>query len=433
MGRGRHARPQPELDDIPAADPAGVVAAAGAVGTAASVAPGSPVRVASPEILVPRRTWRRRRTAVVAAVVAFVAVLAGGGAYYAVGRATAGSSTGTAAGTQSTLLVQLRASDGTAAASALYGTGGAGAAVLIPSRVVATVPGAGQQTLAGVLGIHDGTALSRSTVSDLLGVRVDTHWVLDRAGLAALVDAVGGVTVDVTADVVSRSTVVVPAGRGQHLDGASAAALLLDRSATEDDVQYQPRLQRVLAAVLARLPERARIATLLSRLPRSGRPADAAAVARVLDPLARLSAKKTVLYQTLPVVPLDADGVPTYRLDTGAVDTLVRDRFAGATLPGRGQGGKRVLVVNAVGTPGLGESVRNRIVPAGFAFVGSRNQTPFGREKTVVVVFESDQATQTRARELAAAMGLGSAPIEVSPQGQSLADLMVVVGRDFRP
>jgi hypothetical protein len=417
MGRGRHVRPDDELDTpVPVPVPA-------------EAAPA----VAAPEILAPTRPrWRRRRTAVVAAVVALVAALAGGGALYTAGRDGGGSTAGTAAGAPSTLLVQLRADDGTAAASALYGTGGGGVAVLIPSRVVATVPGAGQQPLAGVLGIHDGVDLSRSTVSDLLGVRVDTHWVLDRPGLRALVDAVGGVTVDVAAEVVSGSTVIAPAGKGQHLDGAKAAALLLDRPAGEDDVQYQPRLQGVLAGVLGRLPERVELGALLSRLPEGARPADRAALVRVLAPLAQLSAKKTVFYQTLPVVALDADGVPTYRLDAEAVDVLVGGRFAGAALPGRGEAGNRVLVVNAVGTPGVGETVRNKIVPAGFAFVGSRNQTPFGRARTVVVVFESDPATLARAKALAEALGLRSAAIEVSSQGQSIADLMVVVGRDFR-
>jgi hypothetical protein len=420
MGRGRHARPDlgPELDDAPSGVP---------------VAPEPARPSAAPEILAPRRTaWWRRRTAVTAAVVALVAALVGGGLYATRGdRGTPAG--GGAAGQQSTLLVQLRADDGTAAASALYGTGGGGAAVLIPSRVVATVPGAGQQTLAGVLGIHGGADLSRSTVSDLLGVRVDSQWVLDRAALAALVDAVGGVTVDVPADVVRGSRVLVPAGRGQRLGGAEAAALLLDLSARADGVQYQPRVQAVLGGVFARLPERAALGRLLARLPAAGRPADAAAVLRVLAPLAQLSAKKTVLYQTLPVVALDADGVPTYRPDFDAVDVLVEGRFAGAALPGRGEAGNRVLVVNAVGTPGLGETVRNKIVPAGFAFVGSRNQTPFGRAKSVVVVFDSEPATLRRARALTTALGLGSAAIEVSAQGQSIADLMVVVGRDFRP
>ena len=459
MGRGRHARPEPDLADTPArvsaapvapvgragrdapvgpagrdapAGPAGPVAPLASVAPLAPLAPEPPATVAAPEILATAR-GASRRTAVIAGLVALVAVLAGGGVYSVVGRDSGGSAAGAAAGAQTTLLVQLRADDGTAAASALYATGGGGAAVLIPSRLVATVPGAGQQTLAGVLALHGGPALLRSTVSDLLGVRVDTQWVLDRAGLAALVNAVGGVTVDVPADVVSGSIVVVPAGRGQHLDGARAAALLLDRPAGEDDVQYQPRVQGVLAGVLGRLPSRARLATLLSRLPASGRPADTAAVTRVLAMLAPLSAKKTVLYQTLPVAALDADGVATYRPEVEAIDALVRGRLAGAALPGRGEAGNRVLVVNAVGTPGLGEIVRNRIVPAGFAFVGSRNQTPFGRAKTVVVVFGSDPATLARARGLAAAIGLPSAAIEVSRQGQSIADLMVVVGRDFRP
>jgi hypothetical protein len=353
-------------------------------------------------------------------VLVAVAVVAAGVRY--AGDATNVPSGGAVAA-QRTLLLQVRADDGTAAASVLYGTGGA--AVLIPSRTIATVPGSGQGMFGPVLDQHNGVALSRSTVSDLLGIRVDAQWVVDRAGVVALVDAVDGVLVDVAADVVRGGAIVVPAGPDQRLTGAQAAALLLDRPAGEDDVQYQPRVQRVLQSVLARLPE----GGALSRLPATARP-DAAAV-RVLTPIVAASAKQSVLYQTLPVVALDADGLPTYRLDDAAVDTLVTGRFAGAVLRGRDATGNRVLVVNAVGTPGLGESVRNRLVPAGFRFVGSRNQTPFGQAETVVVVFDTDAATQARAHALARALGLPGAEVQLSTRGQSVADLMVVVGRDF--
>jgi hypothetical protein len=378
--------------------------------------------VAAPEILAPgRRTFRRRRLAVLAVVVLLVAAAVGVGLRYAGDGATEPARTVAAA--QQTLLLQVRADGGGAAASVLYGTGGS--AVLIPSRTIATVPGSGQGMLGPVLDRHNGVALSRSTVSDLLGIRVDAQWIVDRAGIVALVDAVDGVIVDVAADVVRGSTIVVPAGPNQRLTGAQAAAVLLDRPAGEDDVQYQPRVQRVLQSILARLPQGA----ALSRLPAGARPG--AAAVRVLGPLVSASAKQSVLYQTLPVAALDADGVPTYRLDDDAVDTLVTGRFAGAVLPGRGETGNRVLVVNAVGTPGLGESVRNRIVPAGFRFVGSRNQTPFGQEKTVVVVFDRDAATQARARALARSLRLPRAEIQISTRGQSIADLMVVVGGDF--
>jgi hypothetical protein len=334
------------------------------------------------------------------------------------------------AGPQSTLLVHLRDDDSSAASAVLYGTGADGVAVLIPSQLIAEVPGAGQQTLGPVLAMDGGAALSRSAVSDLLGVRVDTQWVLGRQSVAALVDAVGGVVVDVDTDVVRGRTVVVAAGRGRPLTGAQAGALLFDRPAGEDDIQYQPRVQRVLQALFARLPADAALTQLVSALPRADR--GDGALLRVLGLVARASEARSLLYQTLPVKPLDTDGVPTYSLDTASVDALVTARLAGAALPGRGQTGKRVLVVNGVGTPGLGQSVRNRIVPAGFTFVGSRNETPFGREKTVVVVFSSEAPTLARAAELARVIGLPAAAVQVSPRSQSIADLMVVVGRDFR-
>jgi hypothetical protein len=348
-------------------------------------------------------------------------------------RSDPGSGAGDPVGTQSTLLLQLRDDDGSAAASALYGSGGgsAGVAVLIPSRVIAVVPGAGEQVLGPVLGLHDGASLSRSAVSDLLGVRVDAQWVLDRSALAALVDAVGGVVLDIDTDVVRGRTVVIPAGAGRPLTGALAATLLFDRPAGEDDISYQPRVQRVLQAVMGRLPDGAALSRLVSGLPEAARPNPAAL--RGLPAVVAASTGRSVLYQTLPVTALDTDGVPTYSLDADGVDGLVRGRLPGAALPGRGKAGNRVLVVNGAGTPGLGQSVRNRIVPAGFTFVGSRNETPFGRAQTVVVVFDGEARTAARAGALAQAMGLPRAEVQLSAHRQSVADLMVVVGRDFQP
>jgi hypothetical protein len=387
-----------------------------------------PAPVPTADILVSRPP--RRRLPVVALVVALLVAVAAGGVLYGLRSDPAAGGSG-AVGRQSTLLVQVRGDDGSAVASALYGSGGGqdGVAVLLPSRVIAVVPGAGEQMLGGVLGLDDGTALARSTVADLLGVRVDSHWVLDRAALVALVDAVDGVVVDLATDLVRGRTVVVPAGGGRPLTGEQAAMLLLDRPADTDDIQYQPRVQAVLQSVLTRLP--ADVSRVVSALPASSRP-DAAALRR-LPELARASADRSLLYQTLPVKALDTDGTPTYSLDTAGVDSLVRARLASAVLPGRGQEGKRVLVVNGAGTPGLGQSVRNRIVPKGFTFVGSRNETPFGRGQTVVVAFSGEAGTLARAAELARAVGLPEAEVQVSAQKQSIADLMVVVGRDFRP
>jgi hypothetical protein len=338
-----------------------------------------------------------------------------------------------------TLLVEVRGADGNAAASTLFAArpSGDGAAILLPSAVIATVPGAGQQRLGAALGLTGGARLARDTVSDLLGVRVDQDWVLDATSFGSLVDAVDGIDVDVDIDVLSKNAagatqVVVGRGPHQHLDGRSAAAVLLYRPAGEDQIQSQPRIQAVLGGLLAALSTGDQLATLLAEHPAPIGSTSSPDLAAVLGRLHSMTAASAVQYQTLPVQPLDTDGAPAYRLDFDAVDGVVRDQLAGAELPGRDRTGNRVLVANAVGTPGIGDAVRGRIVPAGFTFAGSKNLTPFGRAKTIVVVFDTDAATTDRARRLAAAIGLPDATISVSTRGQSIADLMIVVGKDFK-
>jgi len=354
------------------------------------------------------------------------------------GRGGAGERAAAAARTEalprtSTLLLQVEGADGSAVASVLYGLdrdGRSGTGLLLPSSVIATVPGLGQRQLGSVLALEDGADLSRATVSDLLGLRVDAGWVLDRDGLAALVDRAGGVTVDVDVDVLEprdgRPAVVVAAGPAQRLDGARAAALLAYRPPGEDELAAQPRVQRVLDGVLAALPGPDGLGTLLAGQP------ERSTLTRVLG-LARGAAGGGTRYQTLPVAAVDTPGAPAFRLDGPGVDAVVARRFEGAELPGRGGSGNRVLVLNAVGTPGMGEAVRRLVVPAGYVYAGSRNLTPFGRARTVVVVPSAEPQVLRRARALAEALGLPSAEVEVSPRTSSIADLMVVVGRDFRP
>jgi hypothetical protein len=100
--------------------------------------------------------------------------------------------------------------------------------------------------------------------------------------------------------------------------------------------------------------------------------------------------------------------------------------------PGARQTGNRVLVLNGVGTPGLGEKVRARLVPAGFVFVGSRNNASLGVKKTRVLIREATAEQQALGLRVAKALGLGDDAVQTAELG-SIADVVVVVGSDFVP
>ena len=179
-----------------------------------------------------RRAAARRRNLLVGGAVAAVLVLLVGG--WLLLRGGGGDDVGTTGGgppTQKTLLVQVTGEDGTAAASALTGvtpSTDTGAVVLVPSRLLVDVAGTGDIPFGETATLAEPSAPAQA-LTDLVGVRVDDSWVLDRTALAALVDAVGGVDAAVDVDVVETDkdgseTVVVEAGN-QELDGRGRGGL----------------------------------------------------------------------------------------------------------------------------------------------------------------------------------------------------------------
>jgi len=217
------------------------------------------------ELRAERRRQRRRRfgAAGIAAIVVVVVVVLGVGGFF-VHRATSGTSTPT--DPQTTLLVSLQGSDGTAIASML----GAhdvkhkqGLELLVPSRLITDVCGFGSQQFGQIIALPRGTPLAQQALSQVLGgVTVDGSWLLSTQQLARLVDTVGGVTVDVDVDVErslpgGTTQVVVPAGKGQHLNGANAVAFATYQASGEDAAAVLSRFQTVFQAVANRLPAKA--------------------------------------------------------------------------------------------------------------------------------------------------------------------------------
>ena len=94
------------------------------------------------------------------------------------------------------------------------------------------------------------------TVQNQVGVPVDDAWVLDRLAFAGLVDAVGGVRIDVEQQTVYLTDAgvpaLIPAGL-QVLSGAQAADFVLDTSLT-DETERMKRFQAVWDQILRRFP-----------------------------------------------------------------------------------------------------------------------------------------------------------------------------------
>ncbi|MGQ1836907.1 LCP family protein [Kocuria turfanensis] len=94
------------------------------------------------------------------------------------------------------------------------------------------IPGVGQAKINAALD-HGGTSLMVQTVEDLFGTRVDQVAEVDFEGFRGLTDAVGGVTIDVPQDFVSRSEGIVFEAGPQTMDGATALEFVRERYAFE--------------------------------------------------------------------------------------------------------------------------------------------------------------------------------------------------------
>ncbi len=351
-----------------------------------------------------------------------------------------GQAAATTGRTQSTVLLQI--GDRTVTGLALLATdpaNGDGAVVLLPTRLMVDVAGFGPMTL-GAAAALDPAAAGANALADSLGVTVDGTWVLGQRGFAALVDAAGGVTVDVDTDIngpgANKDTqvILIPAGT-QTLDGASAVVYASFLGEGEPEQSRLARLDAVLSAVLAGLPTDADAATLqLGSLGSGSTSTLPESLPTFLTNLRSAEANTSVVHRTLPVKTIDAGGpVPALGIDTVAASALVKDLLASSAAAQRPGGDVRVLVQNGVGTPGLGSSARDLLVAEGFTYVAGGNASSFGNATSLVLITDGTAAKRAEGLAIANALGLSEKSLRVTSQGQSIADVVVVLGKDYSP
>jgi hypothetical protein len=309
--------------------------------------------------------------------------------------------------------------------------------LLLPTRLLAAVPGQGSLPLARAFALPGGAAAN--AVADTVGVTVDGFWTLPPGLLGGLVNRLGGVRVDVDTDVLGPPAgaggrvVIVRAGE-HRLDGTAAVAYAGWLGDGEAELARLPRLQGVLDGILAALPaDPVRVATLLRSLgPGSRSTAGPDRLAALLVALAAARDGDAPLFDALPVLPIDTGGqLTSYRVDPARLSALV-SRTLAASVPARRPGAAHVLVLDGIGRPGLGEGIRSHLIDAGFGYAGVRNAARFGEPRSVVLVSDAAAHSRRDGEKVAAALGLPADSVRVSRQEQSVADVLVLIGADYR-
>lgn len=446
---GRHRRPDPAEQAV-AAEPVVPVERVEPVVPVAPVVPAPTVTAPVPRSVrrrdraaerAQRRAARRRRLILVGAAVAVLALGAVAALWLTGGEpGEPGPAAGPGATRQQTVLVQVTGADGVARGSALVGVDAKAASmVLVPSGLLVDVAGTGTVPFGETAALPERSA-SAQALTDLVGVRVDDSWRLSTDGLARLVDAVGGVRAAVDVDVLAtdpqgNQTVVVRAGT-QQLRGAAAAAYATYLGDGEPEQARLARLDDVLQSVAVALPESTSgvQGIIVSLAAGSESTLDAADLAERLSLLRAAALGEELVSDLLPVTQIDSGGgAPTYGVDAGQVGAMMRARFPGALQTDSKGEVLRVLVENGVGSPGLVERAREKLVAAGFRFVNGGNAAEFSDEPSSVIVPDGTEESVERGQRVAAALGLPETAIATSDRGQTVADVIVILGPDFRP
>ena len=375
---------------------------------------------------------------VAAAAAAAVATLATSvGILLGHGGAGSGDGSGTASAAPAQQVVALGlAANGQLTGLSLLASGPGGAQqVLVPSRLLLDVPGAGRLPVAASLA--PGASAPGAAVADALDIRVAGTWVLSTSALATLVDSVGGVAVDVDVDVPKGpgegAAILVGAGQHVRLTGSQAAAYAQLLVGDEPEASRLARQERVVTALLAALPQdAAQRRAFLVGLPDAPKADVLQAVVSVTGGLHEAAAADNLPSTVLPVRDIDAGGdVTAYGLDDAAAAKVVKARLAGAAIPIPAGGRLTVLVQNGNGAPGLGDAARSKLVAAGLKYMGGGNVEGFGVKQSVVLISDGSTQSRTKGLTVARALGLPDSALRISDSSPSVADLVVILGADF--
>jgi len=289
-----------------------------------------------------------------------------------------------------------------------------------------------------------GPDLTRRVVEDLLGIRINAYALVDFDAFTKIVDAVGGVVIDVKRPVRDESyptpdygieRLDITAGP-QLMDGATALRFARSRHDTNDYSRAQ-RQQLVLSALRTRMAEGDFLRALPGLIDRVGSVVQTNFDPANIPPLAQFGTgingdaiKSEVLYPCGGAYP-HCELQSSTSADHGFI--LVPDRakirdLAAALFydPQVKSEGASVEVRGAGAGTGVAQSVADRLTERAFT-VSSVSDGATGRSAVLV------RNSSKRYTANALALQLGGLPVDTLPASeQTSADIVVRVGTDFR-
>lgn len=312
----------------------------------------------------------------------------------------------------------------------------------IPRDTVVTIPGRGQNKINAAYA-YGGPALAVRSVEQILGIRLNSYALVDFNAFTRIVDAVGGVLVDVkrpihdeaypTADYGIRRLNIVAGPQLMH----GAAALEYARSRHDsNDFSRARRQQQVLAAIRARLTQDGMLARVPALMGDVGTlvqtnfdPGNILSLAGLGSGIDSGAIRSEVLLPCGGDSPhcelREQNGAGGYYLipEPAKVQDLVAQLFYD---PKVRQEGARVEVRAAGARGGVAQEVADRLEARAFGIL--RVTSAAAGRSAILLRNGSKRYTADALRRQ-----LGGIAIQDAPAGESGdADIIVVVGNDFR-
>jgi LCP family protein required for cell wall assembly len=297
------------------------------------------------------------------------------------------------------------------------------AALSIPrdSRVV--IPGVGTRRI-NASHAYGGLPLTIETVEMLLGIPFDYYIEVNVSGLVDLVDAIGGIDIEVEKRMHYRDrsqNLLIDLQPGlQHLAGEQAVGYVRFRHDAMGDLGRIERQRKFLRLVAGELLSPANVGRLPKLADTFVETVDTNLTVRDILSLKKIIEQvgpDAIRMASLPARPRMIDGQSVLELDPEEVQQTV-DRV----LWGQGI---RVVILNGTSVAGLAARVAEALEEQGYEILDVGNA-----ERKTASTLILDHRGQTRRAQRVSSL-LGGAVISAAPDGDNPADVTIILGDDL--
>lgn len=332
------------------------------------------------------------------------------------------------------------------------------AIISIPRDTLVTIPGHGEQKINAALAFG-GPSLAVQTVSRLAGVPIAHYAEVNFDGFAAVVDALGGIEVDVPIPIDDDEAGGSLEAGEQVLDGAGALILCRTRHTYDDygagDLYRAANQRMVISAVAQKMlaSDPFSLSGSVSSLSQYiTTDLDVAAIVGIAQSMRGLDAGEDIYTAVAPTTSEYKSGVWYEILDQAEWKDMIRRMDAGlppvandevdlstgtilSSAGGASEGnaykvnkGTSLRVRNGSGVNGVCEEAQKKLQKMGYELINTGNADNFDYAETLVIYKKDSQASEAQA----IANALGGKPEKDDGAFLFESDFLIVIGADWQ-